>query len=133
MGGKYTEAQKNATNKYMKENLEIVSFRVKKGKRKAYNELAGKRETSLSNILESYLDHECEIENIPIILEKKETNTMKKLVRSIDKETVFYDDELEKAKKYYGTPDAKSLEEIADIWNSENSGDAVGELLVVEF
>ena len=71
MGGKYTEAQKNATNKYMKENLEIVSFRVRKGKRKAYNDLAKKRNESLSNMLETYLDTECEKENIPIILEKK--------------------------------------------------------------
>ena len=57
---------------------------------------------------------------------------MKKLVRDIDSETIFYDDELEKAKKYYSTPDANTLEEIADMWNSENSGNAVGELLVVD-
>lgn len=71
MGKVYTQAQNRATQKYMKENLEIVSFRVKKGKRKAYNDLAAKRETSLSNMLETYLDNECEKENIPIILEKE--------------------------------------------------------------
>lgn len=71
MGGKYSQAQNKATQKYQKENLEIVSFRVKKGKRKAYNDLAGKRNTSLSNMLETYLDTECEKENIPIILEKE--------------------------------------------------------------
>ena len=70
MGRKYTQAQNKATQKYFKENLEIVSFRVRKGKRKAYNDLAKKRETSLSGMLETYLDNECAKENIPIILEK---------------------------------------------------------------
>ena len=71
MGRKYTQAQNRATQKYQKENLEIVSFRVKKGKRNAYNELAKVRNVHLSNLLESYLDQECEKENIPIILEKE--------------------------------------------------------------
>lgn len=69
MGAKYTESQKKATVKYQKENLEIVSFRVRKGKRQAYNDLAKKKGTHLSTILETYLDNECEKENIPIILE----------------------------------------------------------------
>lgn len=71
MGAKYTESQKKATVKYQKENLEIVSFRVRKGKRQAYNDLAKKKEKPLSTILETYLDNECEKENIPIILEKE--------------------------------------------------------------
>ena len=70
MGKVYTQAQNRATQKYIKENLEIVSFRVRKGKRKAYNDLAAKRGLSLSNMLETYLDGECEKENIPIVLEK---------------------------------------------------------------
>jgi len=70
MGSKYTDAQKKATNDYQKKTLEIVSFRVKKGKRAAYNELAQKKHTSLSNMLESYLDEECKKENIPITLQK---------------------------------------------------------------
>ena len=74
MGGKYTEAQKNATVKYMKENLEIVSFRVKKGKRKAYKELATKKNVSLSSILEEYLDKECEKENIEIVLDNSKSD-----------------------------------------------------------
>lgn len=74
MGGKYSQAQNRATQKYQKENLEIVSFRVRKGKRKAYNDLAEKRNTSLSNMLETYLDTECESENIPIILDKEGEN-----------------------------------------------------------
>ena len=72
MGKKYTQAQNKATQKYQKENLEIVSFRVKKGKRSAYKQLAKLLDIPLSNILESYLDHECEKENIPIILESKD-------------------------------------------------------------
>lgn len=74
MGSKYTQSQKNASIKYMKENLEIVSFRVRKGKRKAYNELAKKRDTSLANIMETYLDNECAKENIEIVLEKQPEN-----------------------------------------------------------
>lgn len=70
MGKVYTQAQNKATQKYQKEKLEIVSFRVRKGKRNAYNELANKRNISLANMLETYLDGECEKENIPIVLEQ---------------------------------------------------------------
>ncbi len=56
---KLTEAQKKAVNKYQKENLEIVSFRVKKGKRAAYNELSKRKKIPLSQIMENYLDSEC--------------------------------------------------------------------------
>ena len=75
MGKRYTDAQKKATNNYQKQNLEIVSFRVKKGKRQAYNDLAQKKGISLSNMLETYLDNECEKENIPIILQKGSDET----------------------------------------------------------
>lgn len=61
---KLTDAQKRAVNKYQKENLEIVSFRVKKGKRRAYNELAKIKELPLSNIMESFLDSECKAAGI---------------------------------------------------------------------
>lgn len=71
MGKRYTDAQRKATNNYQKQNLEIVSFRVKKGKRAAYNQLAQKKNQSLSNIMESFLDSECKKENIPIILEER--------------------------------------------------------------
>lgn len=56
---KLTEAQKKAVNNYQKKNLEIVSFRVKKGKRKAYNILSKEKGQPLSTILENYLDNEC--------------------------------------------------------------------------
>ena len=58
---------------------------------------------------------------------------MKKLFRTCDTETVFYDDEVAKARTYYDAPDeCETLEEIADWWNSENSGNAIGELVVKE-
>ena len=75
MGKRYTDAQRKATNNYQKQNLEIVSFRVKKGKRAAYNQLAQKKKQSLSNIIESFLDSECKKENIPIILQKGSDTT----------------------------------------------------------
>ena len=58
---------------------------------------------------------------------------MKKLFRTCDIETVFYDDEVAKARIYYGAPDdCETLEEIAYWWNSENSGNVIGELIVKE-
>jgi hypothetical protein len=58
---------------------------------------------------------------------------MKKLFRTIDTDTVFYDDEVAKARTYYEAPkDCETLEEIADWWHSENSGNAIGELVVKE-
>ena len=64
---------------------------------------------------------------------KAREKEMKKLFRTIDTETVFYDDEVTKARTYYEAPeDCETLEEIADWWNSENSGNAIGELVVKE-
>lgn len=58
---------------------------------------------------------------------------MKKLYRTILKEDVFYDDEVEKAKAYYEAPDdCKTLEDIADWWNSENCFNNIGEMKVEE-
>ena len=51
MGGKYTEAQKKATAKYQKENTEMVSFRVPKGKKSEYKALADKTGKSLSSLI----------------------------------------------------------------------------------
>lgn len=62
---------------------------------------------------------------------KARCKAMKKLFRTCDTETVFYDDEVAKARTYYDAPDeCETLEEIADWWNSENSGNAIGELIV---
>ena len=46
----YSEAQKRATMKYMKENLEDIKIRVPKGKRAEYKALAEKRGKSLSRL-----------------------------------------------------------------------------------
>lgn len=43
-----TEAQKKATIKYMKENLEEIRFRVRKGKKEEYRDKAAKKGMSLS-------------------------------------------------------------------------------------
>lgn len=43
-----TEAQKKATIKYMKENLEEIRFRVRKGKKEEYRDKATKKGMSLS-------------------------------------------------------------------------------------
>ena len=67
VGAKYTEAQKKATQKYVKEgNLKIVSFRVKEEKRNAYLKLAEVRNESLSSIIQNHLDKDCEASGIPV-------------------------------------------------------------------
>lgn len=43
-----TEAQKKATIKYMKDNLEEIRFRVRKGKKEQYRDQAAKNGMSLS-------------------------------------------------------------------------------------
>ena len=58
---------------------------------------------------------------------------MKKLFATYNRETVFWDDEIEEAKRYYEAPeDCETLEEIADWWNSENGGKAIGTMIVEE-
>lgn len=56
---------------------------------------------------------------------------MKKLYLTFDKETKFYDDEIEKARLYFDV-EGETLEEIAANWNAEHAGDAAGELIVAE-
>lgn len=45
---KYTEKSKEYTMKYMKENLEEIRFRVKKGEKDRYKEAAGKAGMSMA-------------------------------------------------------------------------------------
>ena len=61
MGGKYTEAQKKATAKYQKENTEMVSFRVPKGKKAEYK--AGKTGKSLSSLIIDMLEEKLKEEH----------------------------------------------------------------------
>ncbi len=63
---KISKAQQNATNKYQKNNMEIISFRVQKkdNKREKYKKLASVRGVSLSALIQALLDQECEKEGI---------------------------------------------------------------------
>lgn len=46
----YNEASRKATNKYQKDHLEIVSFRVKKGEREYFKNIAAKAGLSLKDL-----------------------------------------------------------------------------------
>lgn len=54
-----SDAQKRATNKYRNANYEQISFRIKKGKRQFYNQLADSKGVPLSNMIVDYLEEEC--------------------------------------------------------------------------
>lgn len=62
MGKEYTEAQKRATDKYLKENTDLIRIRVPKGKKAEYQALADKHGKSLtayiSDLLEEKLKEE---------------------------------------------------------------------------
>lgn len=51
MGGKYTEAQKRASEKYIAKNSETISVRAKKGTKERWKEAAEKREKSLNQFI----------------------------------------------------------------------------------
>ena len=60
MGGTYTEAQKRATEKWQKNNTDLIRFRVPKGKKEQYQDLALKSGAKslteyLNNLLEERL------------------------------------------------------------------------------
>ena len=46
----YNESSRKATNKYQKEHLEIVSFRVKKGDREYFRNIAARYGLSLKDL-----------------------------------------------------------------------------------
>ena len=50
MGAKYTEAQKTATQKYLKSNYDQLSIRVPKGKREEYKKYAESKNISLAKL-----------------------------------------------------------------------------------
>lgn len=54
----YSEAQKRATMKYMKENLEDIKIRVPKGKRAEYKAFAEKRGKSLSRLIVDLIEQD---------------------------------------------------------------------------
>ena len=47
----YTQAQNKATQKYIKENLEEIRFRVRKGERDKYKQLAEAAGCSLAELM----------------------------------------------------------------------------------
>lgn len=51
MAGKYTEAQKNASIKYLKEKTDDIRIRVPKGKKEQYKKLADTLGISLNQLI----------------------------------------------------------------------------------
>lgn len=56
----YTEAQKRATAKYMKENLEDIKFRVKKGEKEKYKNAAAEAGLSMAQFFVKAADEKIE-------------------------------------------------------------------------
>lgn len=56
---------------------------------------------------------------------------MKYLIKNYDEEVVFYENEVEKARKYWEVEEeCEDLFDVAMWWNKHHSGDAEGELVV---
>lgn len=60
---RYTEAQNKATQKYIKENLEEIKFRVKKGEKTKYKEAAEKAGLSMAKFFLTAADEKIERNN----------------------------------------------------------------------
>ena len=54
----YTDRQNKATQKYIKENLEQISFRVPIGKKDIYKEFAESQGKSLTSLIVELLERE---------------------------------------------------------------------------
>lgn len=57
MGGKYTNAQKAASMKYMASKTESIQLRVPKGKKSEYLEFAKSQGKSLNGLVQELLDN----------------------------------------------------------------------------
>lgn len=57
---RYSEAQNKAAQKYLKENYDVVSFRVPKGIREKYNEYAKSKGLSLTQLLVKLIEDDME-------------------------------------------------------------------------
>lgn len=86
---RYSEAQKKATMKYIKNNYDEIKIRVPKGKKDEYKSLAESRGTSLTQLIVSLLNEE---------MNKTEVTTMKELRNKYDTEIAI--ENLDEAKKY---------------------------------
>ena len=60
----YTEAQKRATQKYMKENLEDIKFRVKNGEKAKYKAAAQNAGLSMAQFFITAADEKIEREGL---------------------------------------------------------------------
>lgn len=63
---------------------------------------------------------------------------MKYIFRNIDTSVIFYESQLNEAIEYFRydlgetADEINSIDELADVWNSLHSGDAIGEMVVKE-
>lgn len=63
MSGKYTEAQKRATQKWQDQNTDLIRFRVPKGKKEEYQALAERAGAkSLTDYITGLLEKQLEEE-----------------------------------------------------------------------
>jgi len=60
MGGKYTDAQKKATVKYLKENRESIQIRTHKGTKARWRDEAAARGKSLNQFIVDTVETEIE-------------------------------------------------------------------------
>lgn len=58
MAGKYTEAQKTASMKYLKEKTDDIRIRAPKGKKEEYKNLAESQGKSLNQLILELLERE---------------------------------------------------------------------------
>lgn len=58
MGDKYTEAQKAATIKYLKDKTDSIQIRVKKGTKERWKKEATKRDKSLNQFIIDSVENE---------------------------------------------------------------------------
>lgn len=58
MGNTYTEAQKQASIKYLKDKTDSIQIRVPKGKKEEYKELAARRGKSLNQHIIDLLEED---------------------------------------------------------------------------
>lgn len=61
---RYSEAQNKATQKYIKENLEEIKFRVKKGEKDKYKVAAEKAGMSMAKFFITAADEKIKNENL---------------------------------------------------------------------
>lgn len=63
MGDKYTEAQKNASIKYLKEKTDSIQIRTPKGTKERWRQAATVRGISLNQFIVDTMNHEIERDN----------------------------------------------------------------------